>query len=306
MNRFKMLSDKLISKVYRIADDLQNIGLECKIRKYKKLLPKGFSTASVSYRDYLVICKLAVDHDDVFEVFKRVKDYRVQLEHVSKKQGQLYLNIIKKEKSLLRYFSMFKDNDKFRCPVKYNYDVGIFSPTTLRYIKVLMDLKTFFGDLNNFNIVEIGVGYGGQCKIISDVFKPASYTMIDLYLTLLLAKKYLSKFNIQNVIYLTSQQIDNKKEYDLVISNYAFSEIEKSLQDDYIQKILPFSKRGYLTCNYDGISTPNSPYNKEELFRMLSQWHSIEVVDEEPKTSRDNFIIKWDDEKTARSNDLPL
>jgi len=300
MNKLEILFKKLIWKTYRIITiDLQNLLLEYKIRKYKKLLPKGLTAGSGIYGDYLLICKLAVDHDDIFKVFKRAKDYRVVLEHSSEKQGQLYLNIIKKEESLLKYFSIFKENDKFGCPLKYNYDIGIFSPTTLRYIKVLMDLKIFFKDLNDLNIIEIGVGYGGQCKIISDVFKPASYSMVDLYLVLQLAKKYLSNFNVQNVIYLTPQQINNKKSYDLVISNYAFSEIEKSLQDDYIQNILAFSKRGYLTCNYDGISAPDSPYNKEELFRILSRWHSVEITDEEPKTGQNNFIIKWDDGKIA-------
>jgi hypothetical protein len=37
--------------------------------------------------------------------------------------------------------------------------------------------------------------------------------------------------------------------YDLVISNYAFSELPSELQTRYIEKIILKAKRGYLTIN---------------------------------------------------------
>ncbi len=149
--------------------------------------------------------------------------------------------------------------------------------------------------MNNFDIIEIGAGYGGQCKIISDVFCSASYTIIDLDTVLPLAKKYLAKLNIENVIYMTPQQINKDKEFDLVISNYAFSECARHTQDEYIEKILSKSTRGYLTCNYDGTSSLKVPYNKEELHRILSKKHPIQIVDEKPKTGKFNFVIVWND-----------
>jgi len=49
-----------------------------------------------------------------------------------------------------------------------------------------------FGLLDDAKIVEIGGGYGGQCKIIYDCFEPISYLMIDLGELLKLQEKYLN------------------------------------------------------------------------------------------------------------------
>jgi len=144
-NRFKPQGDKLIDKVCATANYLQSVWLEYKIGSYRRSLPKDIPIGRadyIDYRDYLLICKLAVEKDDIFKDFKRTKDYKVILEHVSRELGQSYLNIIKKEKSLLKYLPAFKENNKVGCPITYKYDVGMFSPTTLRYSKVLLDLKT--------------------------------------------------------------------------------------------------------------------------------------------------------------------
>lgn len=152
---------------------------------------------------------------------------------------------------------------------------------------------------------------GGQCKIISDVFMPGSYTIIDLDVVLPLVRKYLTKLKVENVIYLAPQQIDVDKEYDLVISNYAFSECIKSVQDDFIDKILYRSRRGYLTCNRgyrpsnhsnDKPASSTLPYNKEELCQILSRRLAIDIMDERPKTAPYNFIIKWNNAKNDLSN----
>lgn len=294
---------KYYSAIGRILRNLQNLPVEYKINKEMQkalleIVPTGTSmTDKIEHIGYLAICKLAVEYDDIFKIFKRSKDYIKVLEHVSQGQGKAYLDIIKKmDRGLLGYFSKFKENDKIGSPRTYNYyEVGRFSPTTLRYIKVLMDLKNFFGSLNKLNIVEIGAGYGGQCKIILDIFTPQSYTIIDLGFVLPLIAKYLTKLNIENIVFLTLQQIGDNKEYDLVISNYAFSECTKSVQNDYLNKILFRSRRGYLICNYNGASSSTMPYNKKELCEILSKKHTITIINEEPKTGPDNFIIKWDD-----------
>ena len=157
-----MRVSKYISKSIDFFQNLSNLAIEIRIRKLKKSLP-GYNSKKTSWSDeqgYIDVCQLAARNDSVFEVFKRSKDYRRILEHVTKEQGQAYLNMVKNEGSyLIKYFSRFQENDKIGSPVKYQYDVGEFSPTTLRYVKVLVDLKKFFGDLSNLDIVEIGSGY---------------------------------------------------------------------------------------------------------------------------------------------------
>ena len=79
--------------------------------------------------------------------------------------------------------------------VIYDYSpIGKISPSTLRYIKVLSDLILYFGNLDNLRICEVGVGYGGQARIINSIFTPHSYDFVDLNAVLLLAQKYLSNY----------------------------------------------------------------------------------------------------------------
>ncbi|NQU79935.1 MAG: putative sugar O-methyltransferase [Bacteroidetes bacterium] len=266
-----------------------------------KFFPRWISipTSELDWdKRYKKICKLAYERESVFNTFRRLKYYGVVEAKMSKEQGQAFLDVIKKsDADLLKYFSRFATNEKYGNPVTFRYDVGEFSPVTLRYIKILSDIKLFFGNLNGFNIVEIGAGYGGQCKIISDVFDFYSYTIIDLDEALLLCEKYLTKFDLKNVYYLSPDEIIGDKECDLVISNYAFSECIKTVQDYYINKILTKSTRGYITYNYDKPFSAGSPYNKKEITKILSRKHTIRIIDEKPKTGPINFIITWDDTK---------
>jgi len=253
---------------------------------------------------YGLICKLAAEHEDVFKLFKRSKYYRKILEHVTQEQGQDYLNIIERTGGdLLKYVPKFQENDKVGSPIVFPYSVGNFSPTTLRYVKVLADLKNFFISLNDLTVVEIGGGYGGQCKIISDVYAVNSYTIIDLDIVVPLIKKYLAALNVEGYYVLTQSLVSSSKKYDLVISNYAFSELPRNMQKYYTDEILAHAQRGYITCNFNGPTTATSPYNRKEIINLLSKHHAVSVVGEGPKSRLHsiNFIVAWDD---TRPGDL--
>lgn len=288
-----------------VAGSLAAALIEAEIRRSRYLSAKiaREKTSASEDQGYLAVCRLAARCDSVFKVFKRNRHYRAVLEHVSDEQGREYLKVIKeKDKELLNYVSKFQQNDLQGSPIAFDYDIGRFSPTTLRYVKVLADLKNIFGDLSGLNICEIGAGYGGQCKIISDVFNVASYTIIDLETVIPLIRKYLERLGVRNVVYLTQDKITEGIEFDLVVSNYAFSECIRRVQDHYLDKILKKAQRGYLTCNYDGTTSETSPYNKEEIVERLSKKHIVRILDETPKTAPMNFILVWDDGNLAVGN----
>lgn len=229
---------------------------------------------------YVSIVKKALVDNNTFNNFKREPDYNAILEHVSAVDGSQYLSIIKNESSdLLLKINDFKNNDKIGNPITYNYpEIGSISPTTLRYIKVASDLRKLFGDLSGFKVAEIGVGYGGQILIMDQIWK-MSYCMFDLPDVLKLANKYLKIAELQRI-----KLIKKFTELDLVISNYAFSELDKSLQQDYIDNVLLKAKRGYLTMNcIDG-------YNLSELTERIP---NITTLEENPKTGPNNYIIVW-------------
>jgi len=171
---------------------------------------------------------------------------------------------------------------------------GAFSPTTLRYAKVASDLQTMFGSLNNLDIVEIGGGYGGQCLVLSKLFRWKSYTIIDLSGPLKLTKKYLEAHRVENVTYKTLEELSGKEVYDLAISNFAFSECVRPVQDEYLSKVLQQSKRGYLTCNEFSHAPLTASFSKNALCKKFDEMkQKYQVLPEAPSTASTNYLLVW-------------
>lgn len=228
---------------------------------------------------YPRFCELASNNESVFTNFRRDPVYRGVVETVQREVGHDYLyKILLQSKALSIYFNEFKKNDLLGNPQVFTYRYGflklkkiVFSPTTLRYIKVLADLQALFDSLNHMRIVEIGGGYGGQCAIITRVFRPVHYTIIDLEPCLKLTKRYLESLGIYGVNYVTISDLDKtytKCGFDLVISNYAFSELSRSVQDDYATKIISGASRGYLLCNFSTHTWEKEQYSEYEMMNL--------------------------------------
>lgn len=241
---------------------------------------------------YPNFCKLAADNDDTFNTFRSNQNYTGILEHVSELQGSEYLKIIKTSYGdLLDNVEKYATSDIVGSPKKYNYSIGSFSPTTIRYIKVMGDLVKEFGDLSDLDIVEIGCGYGGQAKIIMDVFNVKSYTLIDLKEVLELSKKFLKSVNV-NMDKVNFKTMDElvPKNYDLLISNYAYTECTKEVQLEYFEKVVSKSKSGYITANFINDIFNLDYLSKNELLSLIPDAYTIE---EKPKTHENNIIIAW-------------
>ena len=252
------------------------------------------SSISDTYK-YKNACQMAALDDLVFNSFKRNPDYNAILEHVSEDQGRQY------KQHIDTYFpeyhgklKQFKENDAHGSPVVFEYKgIGRFSPTTLRYIKVLSDLRHLFGSLDNFNIIEIGVGYGGQCKVISDFFNINKYYLVDLEEALNLADKYLKKLNVKNVEIVKPLDVTSlDKQFDLIISNYAFTELSKSTQELYLNKILHRSSHGYITSNFVSKEFNIDSFSLDLLKNKLNAF-DLRTLEEIPLTHKDNIILFW-------------
>jgi UDPglucose 6-dehydrogenase len=212
--------------------------------------------------DYIEGCVEILTDDEEFKKFRQNPKYTPVLAHVTTEQGVEYLkDIINNQPLLLNQIDRFTSlNDKIGQPFVGDFSIGSGSPpngmsfaadpTTIRYIKVLSDLATLYGDLSNFNIVEIGGGFGGLATVLS-VFGFKNYYNVDLREPGLIAKKYCNKAGVKNFHVLAPSELHKLDgvEIDLVISNYAFSECNFETQDVYIDKILSRAKRGYITHN---------------------------------------------------------
>jgi len=212
----------------------------------------GLSTSLSDTRAFPAHAAAAAEDPARFAAFKQDPEFRVVIENLTCEHGRQYLDTaFEQTPSLARHLERFRENDRVGSPRTCSYgDRGSFSPTTLRYVKVLSDLTRLFGSLDGARIVEIGGGYGGQCHIISAVTQPASYTLMDLEPVLALQRRYLQELGVTNVRFESAKDIDGARDYDLVVSNYALSECSRRVQRYYIEHVLGRSARGYITCNW--------------------------------------------------------
>lgn len=261
------------------------------LRKASRLsLFRKISTSLSDNQIYPQVCLDAANDYRFFNQFRQNPVYNEILEHVTEQEGAAYLELIAHDQALLGEMDKFRQNDLYGTPRIYQYpNVGFMSPSTLRYVKVLSDLKNLFQSLDNLNICEIGVGYGGQCRIINALYVPATYCLVDIKPALLLAQRYLDNYAVQTTFsYMTMNDLE-KSNYDLVVSNYAFTELPRDIQEIYLQKVILNSHRGYIIYN-DINPAEFKSYKKEELLRMIP---GSRIIDEVPLTHPNNCVIVW-------------
>lgn len=247
---------------------------------------------------YKEICNLAAFSDNHFNTFKSNYDYKEILEHTTYDLGLLYLNYIEQNFPEYKlYIDKFKLNDMFGGAKIYDFPgIGNISASTLRYIKVVGDIYNIFYkqkkiDLNNKKIIEIGCGYGGQCFLLSQIFNFDEYYIIDIPESQNLIHKYLNKLDTKhNIISIESLKNLNTN-YDLIISNYAYSELDKEFQDYYYNNIISRSCNGYLTLNFISEIFNIESYKKNDILQKINNYKKISILEENPKTFNDNIII---------------
>lgn len=255
------------------------------------------SSITDSNSDYKKLCLLAANTEKAFSTFKRQPVYQDVVEITNYDVGYLFAKKISSQhRDLLEYLPLFNKNDLYGSPVTHEYpELGRFSPATLRYISVVGDILTHFSFSEPPKVVEIGVGYGGQCFILSSVLPCQQYTLIDLPTVLPLAKKYLSLLNVENVDFVVPSNIPVSEEYDLFISNYAFSEMSREVQLMYFHKVIQHSKRGYVLFNHISHYFKINSLSLTEFTDLLKSCDfNVTILPEEIQTASNNYLVIWD------------
>lgn len=244
---------------------------------------------------YIRAVRNALISHRAFSSFKKQPQYRKILEHVSPESGASYLNLLIDEApDLIDRIDELKVNDLIGGASRCRFPgVGLISPSTLRYIKVASDLRRFFGIAAGWRIAEIGVGYGGQLLVADRVLTFSEYHLFDLPPVLELASKYLECHLLRGTYQAkTLNQHEGVTDYDLVISNYAFSELPSKLQLAYLTKVISKAKRGYMTMN-SGTSESLFSGDKLSLAQLKDHLPPFEVHPETPLTCPGNYLIVW-------------
>jgi hypothetical protein len=244
------------------------------------------------YLSYTTFCEKAVTDENLFNSFKRNPSYTYVLEHVTKELGEKYIiqMVSKYEKYLSKLqWNKIMTNDIIGNPITYDFsnvmrsyislNSYIFSPTTLRYVYTALDILSKVTK-KSIKIVEIGGGYGGQCKILFDIASLfdiviESYTILDLKYPNMIQKKYLDRCGIE----INCLTVDNYKlsEIHLLISNFALSEIDPLYQEPY-KPLIVNAKSGYFLWNHQTV-----------LKEILDK--NIKTEEEIPQTGTINKII---------------
>ena len=229
-----------------------------------------------------------------FGRFRRIYDYREILEHVDFRLGEKYLEQAQtRNPKKFATLARLNKNDKYGKPRRFKYpSVGKISPTTLRYIAVAMDLNTIFGSGNQGKIAEIGGGYGGQASILNMLDWFDEYDIYDLPNVQRLIESYLNKVGLENIKFPTLAS-GNLAKYDLVIANYSFSELPRKIQNEYLEKIIIPTKRGYMLMNSGRENLTGRSEGKITLNELKELIPNLTVLEESPKTSDDNYLVTW-------------
>lgn len=248
---------------------------------------------------YPLLCDLAAKDDAIFSQFRRANAMYDVLDHVSIDQGRAYIaQIIKSGTWNDAFTDAIKSVDRLGSPRKYKFHgYGTFSPTLLRYLKVYVDLINNFGFLSNLHITEIGGGFGGQASLNGLLGTPLSQTIYDIAPVLELAKKFINRLQIPGTFIFKDGVKPYPSKSDLVISNYAFCELNRDMQDLYLKNLILPSPRGYITWNslsadnFNNLFTDNNRgYSLAELVRLIP---NSQIIPEVPLTSPSNAIVVW-------------
>lgn len=235
-----------------------------------------------------------------FMRFKRHPDYNLVLEHLSYESGCEYLRYIQNEYPDLGVSQTFKNmltKDDLGAPRKYFYrSLGMdASPTTLRYLKVVGDIRALFGPKLG-QIAEIGGGYGGQAVCLDSVLEVEEYSSFDMFEVNHLVAKYLNHFTLNckfRTRVLNEVGRNDAESYDLVISNYAFSELPLIIQTKYLERVVSRSRGGYITINSGRGGQFEDRGVKMSVDVLKEKIPGAFLVAEEPSTSPSNAILVW-------------
>jgi len=223
------------------------------------------------YINYSNVTQLA--SEEKIKNWKQNSDYRIILEHVSKEQGQSYLNNITSILSFdqIKTFCNINDSLGEHCTETFylNDNILVTSPSCLRYldhaIQILKHVYSINYTDNKLNIVEVGGGYGGLCLAvyyINNILFNSKYNIYNYYITDLDQPGMLQKYVTSKLIKLVTSEttnihIESATTYGknieqtnlFLVSNYCMSEIGDENRNEYYNHLLPKVSHGFMIWN---------------------------------------------------------
>jgi hypothetical protein len=290
-----------LNNAYKFVDFPKRLHFFIKNRLFGQSL---FSTSNRSDSDstpYTSFVSSTIVSKTGLNTFRKDYRYRLILEHVDYVLGFEYLRrLTPATLDFYRENPLLENLSKVGSPRVFYYPkLGWISPTIVRYLYVNQRIQDLFGERSVQKVAEIGIGFGGQFAVTSRSLKAKEFSMYDLPMVLDLAKKTLEKAELFSSAFVKkSISLVVPEPYDLVISNYAFSELPEAVQREYIAKILVTSRCGYITMNSGRTDVSGRSAGKLSLSEIIELLPACEILEEDPRTGPDNYIIVWGHRKT--------
>jgi len=229
--------------------------------------------------------------------FRRNRNYMRILEHVDVRLASDYLDIIQDKYGLSEDIIMdlvgplqqeggpiLRKLKKLSSPI---------STTALRYLKVALDIKERYG-AEMGRVVEIGCGFGGQAILLDKITRIKSYTFIDLWQVNMLIRRFIENSSLScDYAVATIRDLKLREDkWDIIISNYAFSELKRECQQQYVEKVLLNARHGYMTMN-SGFGGKFGGIHNMRVDELTQLIRNCRIIEETPKTGFNNFVLTW-------------
>ena len=257
----------------------------------------SIDSITANYVGYKETCKNAVQDPSTFDNFRSIGAYRSALEIDN---GDVYAQYLRScWKKLGMHLEQFRKLDQIGNPILESYsDLGEISATTLRYIFHADQILKYFKLPMGAKIVEIGAGFGGQSYILQCLHPCSQYYIYDLSEVEALIDKMMSTLDVHTVRCMPLHDALPEEKFDLLISNYAYSECDREMQLDYFERIVKKADRGYIVYNQIALTDYGmDSLSLDEFLGLLKQSGCRPKVYKEFFAGAGNSLILWDKSK---------
>lgn len=219
---------------------------------------------------WAAICAAYADGETSSSDFRRTTDVRDIVETVGAVEGRFYTRRIREWGSQWLSNEGVARVDAWGNPIRWpGFLLGTprsFSPTTLRYLATALWLRKNGHVTEGSRITEIGVGFGGLAAM-NALVSGAFTTLVDLPQVERAALRMLEENGLAAHAVTSSGQ--NYTSSSLVISNYAFTELNASIQQGYMEKYLKRTPHGVIVSNSSVFASSIRGRSDEELVAWL-------------------------------------
>lgn len=228
-------------------------------------------TISERYFDFVTNC---VETKNTTS-FKQSSDYNNIVGMSNKQQFDVWDEFFKENK--ISDIEYYKRNDISRPSEMYlSNNFEEISPSTMRYLYTAYDISNTFKNIKD--VLEIGIGYGGLCYILSKMLNVNKYKLVDVDVVKQFADMYLN--NLHNKTHMT----EHDGVSDLLISEFCFSEFDDEYMENFYQTYFTKTKNIYLVMNLHDI-------NRKQFWKdRIEQDFNLVEKDEFPKTQWPNYV----------------